>query len=328
MPDNDVLKSVTATDVDAAYKRVKDYILHTPLCRSFLLNKKVHVDLWVKAEVLQWGGAFKFRGATNRLLSLKEEKPEVREVIAYSSGNHAQAVAGVASLMGYRATILMPKDAPRIKVERTKAFGAEVVFYDRYTESREALGQEMARQKNGVIIPPYDDPYIIAGQGTAGLEIIEDCKDPADVVIIPAGGGGLSSGIGLAIKRAWPTCQIYVAEPEYYDDHFLSLQLGKRQQAGMAGPSICDAILSPIPGEITFPINQRQLSGSLVVNDQDALQAMKCAFEEFKLVVEPGGAVALAAALKFKDRFKDKKVVVVASGGNVDAEMFKRALES
>jgi len=323
---NNKVELVSAEDVDSAYERIGTHIRHTPLCSSLLLNRALGFDLSVKAEVLQFSGSFKFRGASNRIRALKKAQPECAHVIAYSSGNHGQAVAAVASLLGYKATIVMPKDAPKIKIDRTNAFGAEIVFYDRYKDDREAIGAEISKTVKGCLVPPYEDPYVIAGQGTLALEIIADMKKPADIVIVPAGGGGLIAGVGLAIKRAWPRCEIYAAEPEGFDDYRLSLLAGERKTIIGNTSSICDAVLTPMPGALAFSINQKNLSGSLIVSDEDALKAIQCGIEELKLVIEPGGAVALAAALKYRDKFKDKNVVVVASGGNLDPAILVKAL--
>jgi len=328
MPLNDNLIDVTPGHVDQAYARISPFIRRTPLCSSPLLNRRIGCDLQVKAEVLQYSGSFKFRGASNRLRALRVEQPECNHVVAYSSGNHGQAIAAVASQLGLSATIIMPKDAPKIKIDRTRAFGAEIVLYDRDRDNREAMGREIADKTKGCIAPPYDDPYVIAGQGTIGLEIVADMESGADVVIIPAGGGGLSAGTGLTIKRAWPNCKIYVAEPEGFNDHHLSLQAGERRSIAKTIDSICDAIKTPIPGNMTFPINLKQLSGSLLVSDLDVLKAIKTGIEEFKLVIEPGGVVALAAALKYADQFRGKKMVAIASGGNVDMEIIGRALSA
>ena len=284
-------------------------------------------DLWLKAEVLQRTGSFKFRGAINFIAALE---PEVRErgVVAFSSGNHAQGVAVAAAEYGIPATIVMPADAPAIKIRNTKRSGAKVVSYDRDTGDREAVAESIALETGAVLIPPYDHPLTIAGQGVIGLEILEDLEaagvDSASVVV-PASGGGLAAGVSLVAEQSHPPIDVFVAEPKAYDDHRRSLAAGERVRVEPGELSICDSSLQPIPGEITFEVNRTRLAGAVVATDDEVLDAMRFAFEETKLVVEPGGALALAAILAGRVP-GDRPVVAVLSGGNVDAAMMARAL--
>jgi threonine dehydratase len=272
--------------------------------------------VFVKAECLQRTGSFKIRGAYNRLVRLTEaERP--RGVVAFSSGNHAQGVAIAAKLLGVPAVIVMPSDAPQMKVEATRGYGAEVVLYDRFTESREAIAARIGEERGAVVVPSYDDFHVMAGQGTVGLEAARIC---------PASGGGLIAGIGLAFEALSPTTRLFTAEPAGYDDHRLSLEAGERIAIKPPGPSLCDALLAPQPGELTFALNGRRLSGGYAVTDEEALAAMAFAFRHLKIVLEPGGAAALAAVLAGTARLDGGTAVVVASGGNVDAEVYARAL--
>jgi threonine dehydratase len=251
-------------------------------------------------------------------------------VVAYSSGNHAQGVAAAAQILGMPAVIVMPSDAPAIKLRNTKAYGAEVVVYDRRGEDREAIGGKIARERGAAIVPPYEDPYIIAGQGTIGLEIARQAEAlgaTLDAVLVQCSGGGLSSGIATSIKARSPHTQVYSVEPSGFDDLSRSLKSGRRERNAPEARSICDALLAATPGELTFSINSRLLSGGLVVTDAEVRAAMLAAFNELKLVVEPGGAVSLAAALSGKIPTAGRTIAVVCSGGNVDPEMFRACLE-
>jgi len=280
--------------------------------------------------MLQVSGSFKFRGAYNRIARLSDEE-RAAGVIAWSSGNHAQGVAAAARLEGVRARIVMPADAPAIKLENTRALGAEIITYDRYRESREAISYALAERDGGVIVPSYDDPWIIAGQGTAGLEIFEDAASQGvqlDALLICCGGGGLTAGCALAAEALSPATAIYCVEPEGYDDHARSLQSGRREQADTSRPSLCDALLAPTPGAMTFPINRRLLSGAIVVSEDEVRTAMAYAFRVLKLVVEPGGAVALAALLAGKLGDGHGNVAVMLSGGNVDPALFAEVISA
>jgi len=316
------------SDIVSAAKQLKGNAVRTPLLRSDVLDAQVKARVFIKAECLQRTGSFKFRGAFNRISRLTEDEKQVG-VLAYSSGNHAQGIAASAKLNGTHAKILMPKDAPASKVEGVKFWGGEVVFFDRASESREDIAGQIAETEGRVLIPPYEDPYIMAGQGTAGLEAIEQMAEQdaePDIAICPAGGGGLVAGVGLAIKHHHPDAQIWAAEPEGFDDHVRSLANGQREANDRLTGSICDAIITPTPGELTWQLNKHQLSGATAVSDDEALDAVAFAWRHLKIVIEPGAVVALAAILSGKLDVQGKSVCVLATGGNVDPEMFSRAL--
>jgi threonine dehydratase len=283
----------------------------------------------VKAEGLQRTHSFKFRGAFNRI-SLIDPTECRNGVAAYSSGNHAQGVAAAAQCHGIPAVIVMPRDAPAMKIDNTRAYGAEVVLYDRKTESREAIGERIAEERSLTLVRPYDDPDVIAGQGTLGLELAEQARRldaDIDAVLVPVSGGGLVAGCALALERECPRAAVYAVEPDAYDDTCRSLAAGRRLRHAENASSICDALQVPTPGELTFSINARLLAGGVTVSDDDALAAMACAFRYFKLVVEPGGGVGLAALLAKRFDCRGKTVAVVCSGGNVDAALFGEALD-
>ena len=300
--------------------------LTTPVIQNATLNRIADGSVFIKPECLQTTGSFKIRGASNKLKQLTDAE-RACGVVAWSSGNHAQGVAYAARQMGIPATIVMPADAPTRKLTQTKAFGATVVTYDRDREDREAIGREIAARTRAIIVPPYDDEAIIAGQGTVGLELAQ-AIDALDDVLIPAGGGGLTAGIATAIAALSPTTQITTVEPQAFNDHQLSFATGTRQRVAQAAPSICDALLAPEPGAITFGINRKLVSGGVTVSDDDVRQAMAFAFNELKLVVEPGGAVALAAILSGAVATTGKRVGIILSGGNVDIDVLQNALHS
>ena len=313
-------------DIRAAATRIAPFTVRTPLVESPRLNDWLGFRLLVKAECLQHTGSFKLRGATNTVMSLADS---ITDVVAYSSGNHAQAVARAASRRGMSAVIVMPADAPALKIEGTKSYGAEVVTYDRYSESRETIGNAIAKDRNAELIRPFEDVRVIAGQGTIGLEIAAQCAEAKalpDHVISCCGGGGLIAGISTAVASEIPEAKIWAAEPEGFDDTIRSLESGQIQSVDPANRSICDAVVTPSPGEITFGINSRTLAGGFAVSDELVLQVMATAFKHLKLVIEPGGAVALAAALDNRLPGDTGCAVAVASGGNVDPQMFERAL--
>jgi threonine dehydratase len=315
--------------VCAAADRLAGAAVRTPLLESDLLNEQAGRRVLVKAECLQRTGSFKFRGAWSRLSALGAAEG-ARGVIAYSSGNHAQGVALAARMLGVRAVIVMPADAPATKIDNTRAYGAEVALYDRAGgEDREEMGARLAEKGGLTLVRPYDDPWVIAGQGTCGLEIAEQARAAgvgrADVLTC-CGGGGLTAGVALALEGAAPGFRARPVEPVGFDDTARSLAAGARVANARAVGSICDAIVTPIPGELTFPIIQRLCGPGLAVGDDDALAAMAAAFLRLKIVLEPGGAVALAAALCRSDALSGEAVVVVATGGNVDPAMFERAL--
>ncbi|NQV83164.1 MAG: threonine/serine dehydratase [Rhodospirillales bacterium] len=320
----------TYSDVCAAARQIGDRAVLTPVLESPLLNEKLGGRLLVKAECLQRAGAFKFRGAYNRISRLSADELKAG-VVAFSSGNHAQGVALAAQMLGTPAVIVMPKDAPAMKIDNTRAYGAEIVLYDRASENREEIGKHLAVERGAILVPSYDDPHIIAGQGTVGLELAAQVKDigaQMDAVIAPCGGGGLISGMALALSQDCPGVEIYAAEPQGFDDTARSLAAGERCSIEPGAQSFCDALLLPTPGELTFSINRVLLKGGLVVSDLDAARAMAAAFRYLKIVVEPGGAVALAAVLSGAFDARGKTVAVVCSGGNVDGDVFAQALSN
>ena len=315
-------------DVREAAARLRGKAVPTPLLSSPQIDAQLGGRVLVKAECLQRTGSFKFRGAYNALAQLDAGKRRAR-VVAYSSGNHAQGVAAAAQLLGMPATIVMPADAPAIKLANTRFYGAEIVPYDRYRESREEIAQRIAAERGAEILPPYDDARIIAGQGTIGLEIGEEAQRRGwtiDALIAPCSGGGLVTGCALGLSAVQPNAAIYAAEPEQLDDLRRSLEAGRRVTNDPSARSICDALLAPTPGKITFALAQRLLAGSLAVSDDEVRHAMAIAFSAYKLVLEPGGAAALAAALSGKLVVAGKTVAIVASGGNVDPAVFTAAL--
>jgi threonine dehydratase len=316
----------TAADVDEAARRLAGVALRTPLLTSIALDAMTGGRTFLKAETLQRTGSFKFRGAYNKLAAIPPER-RAGGVVAYSSGNHAQGVAAAARLLGMHCVIVMPRDAPRAKRERTAAHGADVVLYDRARDDREAIASEIAAKRGAILVPPYDDALIIAGQGTAGREIIEDLGAMGlspDVVVVTASGGGLTAGIALAVKARAPAAKLYTAEPQGFDDHARSFRSGRREENAALTGTICDALMARMPGKLTFAINQSLVSAGLAVSDTEVAAAVAFAFNELKLVVEPGGAVALAALMHGKIVVKDKVAVAVLSGGNVDPEVFSR----
>ncbi|WP_120634349.1 threonine/serine dehydratase [Ruegeria sp. EL01] len=315
--------------IESAAERLKGNVQETPLLTSPFLDEIAGRRVFVKPECLQHTGSFKFRGAWSAISALSTEKRQ-RGVIAYSSGNHAQGVALASSKHGVASVIVMPSDAPQLKINNTKALGGEVVLYDRASESREEIGETLAAERSLTLIRPYDEPQVIAGQGTAGLEIARQAEElgvtEADVLIC-CGGGGLTSGIALALEKHAPALRARPCEPEGFDDVKRSLAAGQIQNNNAASGNICDAILTPQPGDITFPILLRLCGPGLSVTEEEALRAVAQAFLRLKIVLEPGGAVALASALFRKDDIAGDNVIVVASGGNTDPEVFDRALE-
>ncbi|HWG80045.1 MAG TPA: threonine/serine dehydratase [Stellaceae bacterium] len=315
-------------DIRAAAQRLLGRAVLTPLLESPPLNARLGGRLLVKAETLQRTGSFKFRGAYNTLAQLGESQRK-GGVVAYSSGNHAQGVAAAAQLLGLAAVIVMPADAPAIKVANTRGYGAEVVLYDRDRESREEIGGRIAAERGATLVPPFDDYRVMAGQGTAGLEIAAQARAlgvTLDAVVIPCSGGGFAAGCAVALAAESPGTRVYAAEPQGFDDLRRSLAQGRRVANAPGAKSICDSLLVQMPGELTFPINRRLLKGSLAVSDDEVLAAMATGFADFKLVIEPGGAAALAAALSGKLALEGRTVAVIASGGNVDPATFQRAL--
>lgn len=318
----------TAADVAAAARTLAGVAIRTPLISSPVLDERLGARVFLKAETMQRMGAFKFRGAYNKLSSIPNER-RAGGVVAFSSGNHAQGVAAAAKLLHMPAVIVMPSDAPRPKRERTAALGAEVVLYNRDSEDREAIARRIAGERNAVLVPPYDDPLIIAGQGTLGREIVEDLAAMGlkpDVLVIGASGGGLAAGTALAVKDAAPATDIFTAEPEGFDDTARSFRSGKREANPKMSGTICDALMSNTPGELTFAINAKLIGKGVSASDEDVARAVAFAFRELKLVVEPGGAIGLAALLAGKVDVRGKVAVGVLSGGNVDPDLFSRLI--
>ncbi|MEA2935752.1 MAG: threonine dehydratase [Variibacter sp.] len=316
----------TAADVAAAARRLAGIALRTPLISSPVLDAVTGGRVFLKAETLQRTGSFKFRGAYNKLATIEPNR-RGGGVVAFSSGNHAQGVAAAAQLLDMAAVIVMPRDAPQPKRDRTAALGAEVVLYDRASGDREAIARKIAGERGAVLVPPYDDPMVIAGQGTAGQEIMEDLAAAGlkpDIVIVNASGGGLAAGIALAVRDAAPDAQLYTAEPVGFDDHARSFRSGRRETNPALSGSICDALMSPCPGALTFEINRNLVGQGLSASDEEVARAVGFAFRELKLVVEPGGAVGLAALLSGKVDVRGKIAVAVLSGGNIDPELFHR----
>ncbi len=318
----------TIADVEAAARRLAGIAVRTPLVHSPALDERIGARVFLKAETLQRTGSFKFRGAYNKISSIPPDK-RAAGVVAYSSGNHAQGVAYAAKLCGMKAVIVMPADAPRPKRERTAAFGGEIVLYDRDKEDRAAIAHAIADKMGATIVPPYDDPLIVAGQGTAGLEIVEDLDRlglKPDIVVVGASGGGLAAGIALAVKARAPAADFFTAEPEGFDDTLRSFKSGKRETNPRMSGTICDSLMTDIPGELTFPITSQLIGKGVTASDEEVGRAVAYAFRELKLVVEPGGAIGLAALLAGKIEVKGKIVVGVLSGGNVDPDLFCRLI--
>lgn len=327
---SDTLRLPSFEDVLAAESRQKGVVRETPVLRHDALDEAAGAELFIKAECLQVTGSFKIRGAMNRLTQVP---PEGREagVVAFSSGNHAQGVARAARLLGMPALIVMPSDAPQVKVDGVLADGGEVYLYDRNTEDREEICARLAAERGAVVVPSYDDFDIIAGQGTAGLEFARQAEamgQPLDHLISPAGGGGLINGVALAFGALSPDTKIWAAEPEAHDDWARSLEAGEILANAPGARSICDAILTPQPGRLTFALGKRQLAGAFRVSDEEVREAMRMAFRYLRVVAEPGGSAALAAVLaQLPAGMKGKRVGIILSGGNVDAAQYARILD-
>ena len=319
---------VGPADIDAAARVLAPFAVRTPLLSSPALDERVGTRVFLKPEMLQRTGSFKFRGAFNKMSSIPQSARS-GGVVAFSSGNHAQGVAAAAQILNMPATIVMPADAPLSKRERTKAYGAEVVLYDRDREDREAIARDIAGPRGATLVRPYDDPFVIAGQGTVGREICEDMAAlgvAPDIVVAPASGGGLVAGVATAVKARYPRADVMSAEPEAFDDHARSLRAGKRETHASRGRTICDALMASIPGELTFAINSRLLTKGITASDAEVGAAVGFAFRELKLVVEPGGAVGLAALLAGHLEARGKTIVIVLSGGNVDADLYAKLI--
>ncbi len=317
--------------IRAAAARLEGHVRRTPLLNSPFLDELAGRRVWVKPECLQHTGSFKFRGGWSAVSALDPDT-RARGVIAFSSGNHAQGVARAAALHGAPAVIVMPSDAPVLKIANTRGFGAEVVLYDRAAhETREEIGAKLSAERGLTLVRPYDEPQVIAGQGTCGLEIADQAREAgietADVLVC-TGGGGFASGIALALEAEAPGMRVRPVEPEGFDDVRRSLISGGIERNDRLSGNICDAIITPQPGDITFPILRRLAGPGLAVSEDEALRAMAQAFLRLKVVAEPGGAVALAAALYHPDEIEGDDVIVTISGGNVDPAMFARALDT
>ncbi|MEC3948882.1 threonine ammonia-lyase [Sphingobium sp. HWE2-09] len=315
---------ITIDDIIDAARRIAPAAVRTPLLENAALNDRCGRRVLLKFEGAQHTGSFKFRGAYNRLVQL-DARERAAGVVAWSSGNHAQGVAAAAKRLGIAATIVMPTDAPAIKIANTRALGAEIVTYDRYTQSREQIAITLSQERGATLVPSFDDPWVIAGQGTVGLEILEQAAEAgADVgqILICCGGGGLTAGIATAVKARAPDVALYAVEPAGFDDTARSLASGVREDISPDARSICDALMAPSPGAMTFPINQSLLSGGLIVTDDQVRDAMRFAFSTLKLVVEPGGAVALAAMLSGLAPPCEGASVVILSGSNVDPALY------
>lgn len=311
-------------DIEAAARRLQGIAIETPLLSNAELDRLTGGTVLLKPECLQRTGSFKIRGAYNLLSQLSAEQAK-RGVVAWSSGNHAQGVAAAGGMLGIRTTIVMPEDAPTAKLDNTRRLGGEIVTYDRYSGDREAIARGIAAERGAAIVPSYEHEHIIAGQGTVGLEMVQQSQAlgvSLDQVLIACGGGGLTSGSAVALKASLPDVRVYVVEPMHYDDTTQSLQRGERVSVSATVQSLCDALLTDTPGKMTFDIMQRLVSGGLVVEEEAVMDAMRFAFRHLKLVVEPGGAAALAAVLADKIDTAGKTTAVVLSGGNVDVDLF------
>ena len=315
---------IELSDIEAAAKRLENVAIRTPLLQSAELDDIAGGKILIKPECFQTIGSFKIRGAYNLMSQLSPEQAS-HGVVAWSSGNHAQGVALAGKLLEIKTTIVMPEDAPKLKLERTRRLGAEVVTYDRYTGDRQAIAQEIADERGAEMVPSYDSEHIVAGQGTIGLEIMQQATElglPPDQVLIGCGGGGISAGSAVAIKTLAPDTSIYTVEPEEFDDMARSLRDGIRRRNNKSARSICDALLPETPGELPFAIHQELGTSGLAVSDAEVRAAIRFAFLHLKIVVEPGGAVSLAAVLANRIDCRDKTTAIVLTGGNIDPELF------
>ncbi len=318
----------TSDGVLAAAERLAGKAVKTPLLENAFLNERAGGRIFLKAENLQHCGAFKFRGAYNLMSQLTAEE-RAGGVVAWSSGNHGQGIALAAKMVGAPAVIVMPADAPAIKADTVRALGAEIVAYDRYKDNREAIAYEIARERGAIIAPSFDHPHIIEGQGTAALEAVEQAQAAGvslDAMIVCCGGGGFASGCALGLSVVSPKTAIYIAEPEGYDDTARSLEKGDRVEADISRKTLCDAIATPSPGELTFPILKQYAKGAFVISEEQVKAAVSFAAQRLKLIVEPGGAVALAAILAGHFDAQGKNVAVTLSGGNIDPDVLALCL--
>ena len=315
---------ISIYQINDAFKRINKYIYKTPIVYSDKLNKITGSNILIKAENLQKTGSFKIRGATNLISQIREEK-----VVAPSSGNHAQAVAAASQLFNKNATLVMPSDAPKSKVLGVKSYNGKIIFYDRNNEDRIKIASEISKRESSVLIPPYDHKEIIKGQGTLGVEIIEqleEMKFKPDLILCCCGGGGLIAGVATAIKSKWKDTNVHPVEPKFWDDTKISLEKNRRYLIKNKKYSICDALLAETPGKLTFDINKKILSEGISVSDREVMKAIRIGYEWLKMVIEPGGAVALAASISKIELVKNKNVLVVLSGGNIDTDIFTESL--
>ena len=318
----------TAEDVLHACAKLTGVAVETPLLQSEILNCVTGASIWVKCENLQRTGAFKFRGAYN-CLSRLDKKAYPGGVVAYSTGNHGQAIAAVGRMLDIPTTVVMPSDAPAVKIAKAQQNGAHVVLYDRRTQSREKIAAEIAAQAPVAVIPPGDNPYIIAGQGTAIVESLRQLgTNSIDIAMVPCGGGVLAAGTILGLEAKKSNAEVWAVEPHQFDDIRRSLAAGSRQVNNQLTGSICDALLASTPAELPFAIIQHRLSKVLTATDKDVLRAIRFAFDELRLVVEPGGIIALASLLNARDAVRGKRVLLLISGGTVEIDVFKRALDT
>ena len=320
--------SISANGVRRAAERLQGYAVRTPLIENDVLNDIAGGRVLMKAEMLQHCGSFKFRGAFN-LISQLDAAQKKRGVVAWSSGNHAQGIARAARHFGVPAVIVMPEDAPRIKIDNTRALGADIVFYDRYSEDREAIGRAICKERGMALAPSFDHPHIIEGQGTLALEVLEDAAalgGSLDAFGVCCGGGGLTAGCATILEDASPQTRVWIAEPEGFDETWASIRDGERRRVDVTRRTICDAIAPPEPGRLTLPIMARRVSAGASLTEEDVARAMTFAFERLKLVVEPGGAVALAAVLTGKIAAQGKTTAITLSGGNVDPTVYASLL--
>jgi threonine dehydratase len=320
----------TFADVEAAASRIAPYAVETPLLENALLDARLDARILIKPETLQRTGSFKFRGACNRILMIPEAE-RARGVVAFSSGNHAQGVAAAAKVFGIPATIVMPSDAPKAKIAGTRSHGADVVFYDRHKDDREAIAETIRAKSGATLVRPFDDAGIVAGQGTIGLELARQAGARGlvlDAVLVPAGGGGIVAGIALALSGTMPDARVTGVEPDAFDGMRRSLEAGERVRAPAAPLSVADALMAPMPGAIPFAVAKDRLAPGIVVTDAEMLRAVSFAAQRLKLIVEPGGAAALAALLAGKFPSRGKTIAIILTGGNCDMEMIAEACAS
>ena len=311
--------------VQDSFSRISSIIYQTPTLSSISINKVLKTEIIFKAECLQETGSFKLRGASSAISALSEEE-KLRGVVAFSSGNHAQGVAYASRELGTSAKIVMPSDAPKIKIQKTQEYGAEVIFYDRYKDDREKIGSNIARKEKRKLIKPFDDLNVIYGQGTAALEVVSEIDTKFDMSIVCCSGGGLAAGTGIVLKNLVNNCQLYTAEPKNWNDHEKSFIQEDIVSIQDKKHGICDALENPKPGEITFKINLALNTKGLSADDKYIIEAMKILYDEFDLIVEPSGAIGLACILQNKEICQNKKVFTILSGGNIDANRYNELL--